>query len=160
MRAHAGFTLIELLVTLMVLGIAVSGVGVLANHVRERDPAAAVGRLKSALERATTLAEIRGRQLAIEFVVDGYHFVELDTHGEWLRMDADPNLAPQRFPDGLTWAGLRFGDRGPLASPLHRRITFGSRAPRYRLQLSHAGTLHTLDGDIVGRVHHTADALD
>jgi general secretion pathway protein H len=160
MRAHAGFTLIELLVTLLVLGIAASGAGVLVEHVRARDPEAAVLRLKHALERATTLAEIRGRQLAIEFVVDGYHFAELDPQGEWLRVDTDPGLSPQRLPEGLTWTGLRIGESGPLSSPLHRRISFGSRGPRYRLQLEHDGKLHNLDGDIVGRVHHTRASPD
>jgi general secretion pathway protein H len=160
MRPQRGFTLVELMVTLLVLGIAVSGVGLLVDSARARDPQAAVEQLRRALENAAARAEIRGRTIALEFSVDGYHFVELDRHGEWRPLSADAQLAPRRLPDGLAWAGLRTGASGPArtpssASPLHRRIAFSSRAPRYRLQLRQGATLHTLDGDIAGRVRHT-----
>ncbi|MDD3677192.1 type II secretion system protein, partial [Thauera propionica] len=38
MRPQRGFTLVELMVTLLVLGIATSGVGLLIDSSRARDP--------------------------------------------------------------------------------------------------------------------------
>ncbi|MDD3675907.1 MAG: prepilin-type N-terminal cleavage/methylation domain-containing protein [Thauera propionica] len=155
MRPQRGFTLVELMVTLLVLGIATSGVGLLIDSSPARDPQAAVEQLARALEKAAARAEIRGRALALEFTVDSYRFVELDRHGEWLPVRADSQLASRRLPEGLSWAGLRTGDSGSLASPLHRRIAFSNRPPRYQLELRHGTSLHTLEGDISGRVRHT-----
>ena len=152
-RQH-GFTLVELMVTLLVFGIAVGGVGLMVDSVRARDPQAAVEHLRRALETAAARAEIRGRRLALEFAADGYRFAELDRHGEWRALETDTLLAPRQLPEGLDWAGLYIGGQRALASPLHHRIVFGSRPPRYRLQLRHGNTLHTLDGDMTGRVRH------
>ena len=155
MRRQHGFTLVELMVTLLVLGIAVGGVGLMVDSVRARDPQAAVGHLRRALENAAARAEIRGRRLALEFTVDGYRFVELDRHGEWRPLETDATLAPKRLPEGLDWAGLHIDGKHAFESPLQHRIVFGSRPPRYRLQLRHGSTLHTLDGDMTGRVQHS-----
>ncbi|WP_068636583.1 pilus assembly FimT family protein [Thauera butanivorans] len=152
-RQH-GFTLVELMVTLLVLGIAAGGVGLMVDSVRAHDPQAAIDHLRRALETAAARAEIRGHRLALEFAADGYRFAELDRHGEWRPLETDALLAPRQLPDGLDWAGLHIGGKRALASPLHHRIVFGSRPPRYRLQLRHGNTLHTLDGDMSGRVRH------
>lgn len=159
-RPQRGFTLVELMVALLVLGIAVGGVGLLVDSARTRDPQAAVEQLRRALENAAARAEIRGRALALEFSVDGYRFVELDRHGEWRPLGAGTPLAPRRLPDGLVWAGLRAGVSGAASSPVQRRIAFTGRAPHYRLQLRHGTSLHTLEGDISGSVRHSVSRTD
>lgn len=160
MRRQHGFTLVELMVTLLILGIAVSGVGLMVNSARTRDADHAVEQLRRVLETAATRADVRGRQFAIEFGTDAYRILELDAHGEWRTVKSEAALSAHRLPDGLYWAGLSEPTHGPFSSPVHRRIHIGSRAPRYRLGLRHADRLHILEGDANGRVRHVVSRVD
>lgn len=149
-----GFTLVELLVVLLVLGIAAGGVSLAVENGRAHDPRRAVEQLRLTLEAAAAQASIRGRRIAVELVADGYCVSELDRHGEWRRLSDDPALRGRILPEGLRWIGLETAPGS--ASGTHalsaRRIEFGARSPRFRLQLAHDGTVHTLESDLSGRV--------
>lgn len=149
-----GFTLVELLVVLLVLGIAAGGVSLAVESGRAHDPRRSVEQLRLSLEAAAAQGSIRGRRIAVELLADGYRFSELDRHGEWRRLGDDPVLRSRPLPEGMRWLGVEAASgRSPGADTLsRRRIEFGPRAPRFRLQLAHEGTVHTLDSDLSGRV--------
>ncbi len=149
-----GFTLIELLVVLLVLGIAAGGVSLAVESSRTHDPQRAVEQLRLSLEAAAAQARIRGRRIAVELVPDGYRFVELDRNGEWRRVTDDPVLRDRILPDGVRWMSFGAGTQSTRDTDKlpQRRIEFSTRAPRFRLQLSHAGAVHTLESDLSGLV--------
>ncbi len=149
-----GFTLVELLVVLLVLGIAAGGVSLAVESDRAHDPHRAVEQLRLSLEAAAAQGSIRGRRIAVELVADGYRFSELDRHGEWRRLNDDPVLRSRTLPEGMRWLGLEAVTTGAsdTATLAVRRIDFGTRPPRFRLQLAHDGTMHTLESDLSGRV--------
>lgn len=101
--AVRGFTLIELLVVVVIAGI-VSSVVLLSINVLgdDRDLQREARRLASLVEVAADEAELQGRNFGIEFIRNGYRFVEYDPlFDSWTEVVGDDVLRPRSLPDGL-----------------------------------------------------------
>ena len=97
----SGFTLIEVLVVVVVIGIVSSIVLISLNIIADdRDLQRESRRLASLLELAVDEAELQGREFGIEFVRQGYRFVEYDPLFErWAEVIGDEVLGPRRLPE-------------------------------------------------------------
>lgn len=97
-----GFTLIEILVVLVIVGILVSiavlSLGALGD---DRDVEREGQRMRSLLQMAGDEAELQGRDFGIEFIQQGYRFVEYDPLFEtWAEIAGDEILRPRTLPAG------------------------------------------------------------
>ena len=100
-RAGLGFTLVEILVVITIVGIvlsvAVLSLGVLGDD-REMDTE--LRRYVSLVELARDEAMLQGREYGLEFLVQGYRFVELDPlTRQWTEIVGDDVLRPRDLPD-------------------------------------------------------------
>ena len=97
----SGFTLIEVLVVVVVIGIVSSIVLISLNIIADdRDLQRESRRLASLLELAVDEAELQGREFGIEFVRQGYRFVEYDPLFErWAEIIGDEVLGQRRLPE-------------------------------------------------------------
>ena len=97
----SGFTLIELLVVVVLIGIVSSIVLISLNVIRDdRDLQRESRRLASLIELALDEAELQGRDFGIEFVRQGYRFVEYDPLFErWSEIIGDDVLRTRRLPE-------------------------------------------------------------
>lgn len=96
-----GFTLIEVLVVLVVVGVLYSiivlSLGVIGD---DRDLQREARRMMSLIEIASEEAELQGRDFGVEFVRQGYRFVEYDPLFErWGEILGDEVLRARRLPD-------------------------------------------------------------
>ena len=147
--AQTGFTLIELLVVVLIVGIALGSLSLGVGALERRDGEREFRRLQLLLERMAERAEVRGTPLAIEFSGDAYRVYRYDTDGSW-RMLAEPPLFVERqLPDRLRWQGLWLDG---IAQPMPWRLVFGSRAPRFVLELNVEGRIRRLEGRESGAV--------
>ena len=101
--AIRGFTLIELLVVVVIAGIVSSVVLISLNVLGDdRDLQREARRLASLVEVAADEAELQGRNFGIEFIRDGYRFVEYDpVFDTWTEIVGDDVLRPRSLPDEL-----------------------------------------------------------
>lgn len=96
-----GFTLIEVLVVLVVVGILYSIVILSLNVVGDdRELQREARRMSSLIELAGDEAELQGRDFGIEFMRQGYRFVEYDPLFErWGEIIGDDILRPRQLPE-------------------------------------------------------------
>ncbi len=103
---NGGFTLIELLVVVVIVAILSSLVLLSINVVgddRELDREAR--RLVSLLEVAADEAELQGRDFGIEFVREGYRFVEYDpVFDAWVEIIGDDILRTRELPETIEFS--------------------------------------------------------
>ena len=92
-----GFTLIEVLVVVIVIGIVSSIVLISLTVVGDdRDVEREARRMGSLIELAADEAELQGRDFGIEFIRQGYRFVEYDPVFErWTEVVGDDLLRPR-----------------------------------------------------------------
>ena len=100
-KVSRGFTLIEILVVLVIAGILFSVVvlslGALGD---DRELQREARRLSSLLALASDEAELQGRDFGIEFVLQGYRFVEYDPVFErWGEVLGDDILRQRSLPE-------------------------------------------------------------
>lgn len=111
-KRGSGFTLIELLVVVVIVGI-ISGMLLLSFGVLGDDRALQqqARRLTSLIELATDEAVMQGRDFGIEFMQQGYRFVEHDPLlDQWNQIVGDELLRPRQLEEGMELE-LRLEDR-------------------------------------------------
>jgi general secretion pathway protein H len=99
--ASRGFTLIEVLAVVVIIAIATSVVLLSINVVGDdRDLEREARRLASLIELAADEAELQGRDFGVEFIRQGYRFVEYDPYsGSWSGIVGDDMFRQRRLPD-------------------------------------------------------------
>ena len=102
-HGHRGFTLIELLVAVVIVAIVLSvtvlSVGLVGD---DRDVQTEARRLMSLLELSQDEAMMQGREFGIEFLRQGYRFVEYDpAANQWTEQIEDETFRYRPLPDGL-----------------------------------------------------------
>ena len=100
-RLYKAFTLIELLVVITIVGIilsiAILSIGVLGDDRELREEGRRFITLVQVLQDE---AVMQGRDFGIEFVVDGFRFVEFDPLlGGWGELIGDETLRPRDLPE-------------------------------------------------------------
>lgn len=141
-----GFTLIEVLVVMTILGLAISGVSLSLESMRNRDTDLASERVRWVLEAAAERARMRGQAIAFEPLSDGYRFSIRDVDGRWIAFDEAPLFVERILPEDLRWTSLRVeGVEGD-------RIVFASRAPRFELRMRTPDASILLNGRPTGAV--------
>ncbi len=102
-HSRSGFTLIELLVVIVIVGI-VSAVVMLSVGLlgSERVLDQEARRLDSLIELAVDEALMQGRDFGLEFLQDGYRFVEHDPRTrQWFAVVNDELLRQRQLAEGL-----------------------------------------------------------
>lgn len=141
-----GFTLIEVLVVMTILGLAISGVSLSLETLRNRDTDLASERVRWVLEAAAERARIRGQAIAFETLADGYRFSIRDVDGRWIAFDEAPLFVERVLPESLRWTSLKV--EGVEAD----RIVFASRTPRFELRMHSGDAGIRLNGRPTGAV--------
>lgn len=101
-----GFTLIEVLVVVVIIGI-VSSVVLISMDVigDDRDLQREARRLASLVELAADEAELQGRDFGVEFIRQGYRFVEYDPFFDtWTEIIGDDILRPRQLPEDFEFS--------------------------------------------------------
>lgn len=95
-----GFTLIEVLAVVVVIAIATAVVLLSVNVVGDdRDLDREARRLASLIELAADEAELQGRDFGIEFIRQGYRFVEYDPYSDtWSGVVGDEMFRQRELP--------------------------------------------------------------
>lgn len=103
LTAIRGFTLIEVLVVVVVIAVVSSIILISLNVVRDdRDVQREARRMGSLIELAADEAELQGRDFGIEFIRQGYRFVEYDPFFEtWAEIIGDDVFRPRTLPEGF-----------------------------------------------------------
>lgn len=153
-----GFTLIEVLVVMLIagllVGLVVISIGALGD---DREIEREAQRMRSLIQLAGDEAELQGRDFGIEFILQGYRFVEYDPLFEqWSEIVGDEVLRPRRLPEGYEMELFVEGRRVELnevAAETQRDENESQRLQSYAphgLILS-SGDLSPLSVDIVRR---------
>lgn len=150
-RRAAGFTLIEVMVVMLIVAVAIAGVSVSLDALAGRETGREIERLQRVLEASAERAEIRGQPLAIEFLADGYRFFAYAPDDGWQLLHDPPVFAERLLPEGIAWHSLSV-DARRIALP--GRLVFGTRAPRFLLELRTGDTRHVYRGNETGRIVH------
>lgn len=128
-----GFTLIEILVVVVIIGI-ISAVVLLSTNLidDDREVRQEARRLTSLIELAADEALLQGRDLGIEFVQNGYRFVEYDPYLEqWFELAGDDLLRPRSLGEGLRFE-LFVEDRRVLLAAEHALLGGGQELANRR----------------------------
>lgn len=141
-----GFTLIEVLVVMTILGLAISGVSLSLETLRNRDTDLASERVRWVLEAAAERARIRGQAIAFETLADGYRFSIRDVDGRWIAFDEAPLFVERVLPENLRWTSLK------VEGVETDRIVFASRAPRFELHMQSGDAGIRMNGRPTGAV--------
>ncbi len=98
-----GFTLIEVLVVVVIVGILYSIIVLSLNVIGDdRELQREARRMTSLIQLASEEAELQGRDFGIEFIHQGYRFVEYDPIFErWGEILGDEVLRPRQLPQDL-----------------------------------------------------------
>ena len=102
-HSRSGFTLIELLVVIVIVGI-VSAVVMLSMGLlgSERALDQEARRLESLVDLAVDEALMQGRDFGLEFLQNGYRFVEHDPRSrQWFPVAGDDLLRQRQLEEGL-----------------------------------------------------------
>lgn len=101
--ASPGFTLIEILVVVVIVGILASLVVLSLGAIGDdRNLQREARRLASLLELAGDEAELQGRDFGVEFIRQGYRFVEFDPIFErWGEILGDKVLRQRKLPSDM-----------------------------------------------------------
>ena len=102
-QVHRGFTLIELLVAVVIVAIILSvtvlSVGLVGD---DREVQTEARRLMSLLELSQDEAMMQGREFGIEFLRQGYRFVEYDPVANlWVEQIEDETFRYRPMPEGV-----------------------------------------------------------
>lgn len=103
---HRGFTLIEIMVVMVIIvvgtSIALLSVNILGD---ERDIELEARRLATLIETVADEAELQGRDFGLEFIRQGYRFVEYDPFlNTWAEIVGDDLLRPRSLPENLEFS--------------------------------------------------------
>lgn len=101
--ADRGFTLIEVMVVMVIIVIGTSVVLLSIDVVGDnREIELEARRLAALIETAADEAELQGRDFGIEFIRQGYRFVEFDPlFNTWTEIIGDDLLRPRSLPEDL-----------------------------------------------------------
>jgi general secretion pathway protein H len=113
LKRAQGFTLIEVLVVLLVVGIAMAGIGLATGGFRQRDLEFEADRLAQLFSMAREEAQVRGRPIRLVADEKGYKFEALQDN-EWAPIRGD-DILRERAWDSLTDIKIVTPDR-PNAS--------------------------------------------
>ena len=104
--AKRGFTLIEVMVVMVIIVIGTSIVLLSVDVVGDdREIELEARKLASLIETAADEAELQGRDFGIEFIRQGYRFVEYDPFFDtWAEVVGDDLLRPRNLPDNLEFS--------------------------------------------------------
>lgn len=104
--AGRGFTLIEIMVVMVIIVVGTS-IALLSINVigDDRDIEQEARRLATLIETAADEAELQGRDFGLEFVRQGYRFVEYDPFLDtWAEIIGDDLLRPRSLPESLEFS--------------------------------------------------------
>ncbi len=101
LQSSPGFTLVEVLVVVFIIAVLSSvvliSVGVIGD---DRDLDREARRLAALVEMVAEEAELQGRDFGLEFIRQGYRFVEYDPFFDtWTEIVGDDTLRPRRLPE-------------------------------------------------------------
>jgi len=100
---HAGFTLLEVLVVLVLIGIILSFAALSVGNDGRGEQLEREGRRFAELVRiAGEEAVLQGRDLGVQFTLEGYRFLILDGD-TWNELAGDEILRPRTLPQGLEY---------------------------------------------------------
>ncbi len=100
-----GFTLIELLTVITIIGI-ISAISIFAINTTNKndDLTVSTTRLISLMELSREEAIMQGRDFGIEFIEDGYHFLEyIPMLESWIELQNDYLFKKRKFPNQLQY---------------------------------------------------------
>ncbi len=106
LQTSPGFTLIEVLVVVVIIGVLSSVVLISVGVIRDdRDLDREARRLAALVEMVAEEAELQGRDFGLEFIRQGYRFVEYDPFFDtWAEIVGDDTLRPRSLPEDFEFA--------------------------------------------------------
>jgi general secretion pathway protein H len=159
-KGAQGFTLIEVLVVLLVVGIAMAGIGLATGGFRQRDLEFEADRIAQLFSMAREEAQVRGRPIRMVADEKGYKFEALQDN-EWGLIRGDAILRERTW-DSLTNIKIvtpdrpnpgRGSDPGNVFREPTRSIQFGREQLDlpFTMSLVRDATTVVISGDGMGR---------
>ena len=99
MNRSLGYTLLEILVVLVIIAITASFAFLSISHYRERTAQAWVNNIIQTITLAEEFALLQPATLRMQFTPHTFYFSEY--HGQWQRLDNDPELGTHPLPKEL-----------------------------------------------------------